>query len=330
MEIVSEPDIRSPEEAKAYMEELRKLLVALGVCDGNMEEGSLRCDANISLRPAGKKELGVKTEVKNMNSFKAVQKALSAEIVRQTKVLDEGGKLTQESRLYDNSTDSTMSMRSKEEAHDYRYFPEPDLVPMEIDNKWIDAIRKTISELPQAKKARYISEFKLPDMDATVLSSDSPMAKFFEESVLLLNEPKEISNWLIGDISAYMNEKKKGINDLDFTPAKLIEVIKLVSKGTISRKTAKEVLIKALDSGKSVNDIVAESGSTQISDEGELLKIVQDAINNNPKSAADYKAGEEPALFHLMGQIMKATKGRANPETAKKLLMEVLKNEEHK
>ncbi len=325
MEIVSEPDIRSPEEAKAYMEELRKLLVALGVCDGNMEEGSLRCDANISLRPVGQKGLGVKTEVKNMNSFKAVQKALASEVIRQTKMLDEGVKITQETRLYDDSTDSTISMRSKEEAHDYRYFPEPDLVPVEIDKKWVDDIHKTIGELPQAKKARYMSEFKLPEMDATVLTSDRSMAKFFEESVSLLNEPKEISNWLIGDISAYMNEKKKWINEIDFTPANLIEVIKLVSKGTISRKTAKEVLLKALDTGRNVNDIVAESGSTQISDEGELLKVVQEVIKNNSKSAADYKAGKEPALLHLMGQVMKATKGRANPETARKLLIEEVK-----
>ena len=325
MEIVSEPDIRSPEEAKTYMEELRKLLVALGVCDGNMEEGSLRCDANISLRPVGQKGLGVKTEVKNMNSFKAVQKALASEVIRQTKMLDEGVKITQETRLYDDSTDSTISMRSKEEAHDYRYFPEPDLVPVEIDKKWVDDIHKTIGELPQAKKARYMSEFKLPEMDATVLTSDRSMAKFFEESVSLLNEPKEISNWLIGDISAYMNEKKKWINEIDFTPANLIEVIKLVSKGTISRKTAKEVLLKALDTGRNVNDIVAESGSTQISDEGELLKVVQEVIKNNSKSAADYKAGKEPALLHLMGQVMKATKGRANPETARKLLIEEVK-----
>ncbi len=325
MEIVSEPDIRSPEEAKVYMQELRNILMSLGVCDGNMEEGSLRCDANVSLRPVGQKEFGVKTEVKNMNSFKAVQKALAAEVVRQTQILEEGGKLLQESRLYDDSTDTTVPMRSKEEAHDYRYFPEPDLVPVEIDAKWIEDIGKTIGELPQAKKARYMKDLGLPDLDATILVDDKSLADFFEESIKLLNEPKEISKWLVGDVLAYMNENKTNISQLDLTPSNLIEMIKLIAKGTISRKTAKEVLIKVLDTGKSVNDIVAESGATQISDEGEIIKIIADIIRDNPKSVADYKGGKEQALFHLMGQVMKATKGRANPETTKAILIKELK-----
>jgi aspartyl-tRNA(Asn)/glutamyl-tRNA(Gln) amidotransferase subunit B len=325
MEIVSEPDLRSPEDAKVYMEELRKILVYIGVCDGNMEEGSLRCDANISLRPIGQKELGVKTEVKNMNSFKAVQKALTAEIKRQHDILNEGGKITQETRLYDDLNDKTVPMRSKEEAHDYRYFPEPDLVPVEIDKKWIDDIAKTVPELPQEKKLRFMKDFALPEMDATVLTSDKEMAAFFDDCIKLLNEPKDISNWIIGDVSAYINEKKRAISELNLTPATLIEILKLVSKGTISRKTAKDVLVKTLDTGKSVHDIIAESGSTQISDENELMDVILDAINNNPKSAADYKGGKEAALFHLMGQIMKATKGRANPETAKQLLVKELK-----
>jgi aspartyl-tRNA(Asn)/glutamyl-tRNA(Gln) amidotransferase subunit B len=325
MEIVSEPDIRSPEEAKVYMQELRNILMSLGVCDGNMEEGSLRCDANVSLRPAGQKEFGVKAEVKNMNSFKAVQKALAAEVIRQTKILEEGGKITQETRLYDDASDSTVPMRSKEEAHDYRYFPEPDLVPVEIDNKWIDEMAKTIGELPQAKKARYMKDLGLPELDATILVDNKSLADFFEESVKLLNEPKEVSKWLVGDVLAYVNEKNKEISQLDLTPSNLIEMIKLIAKGTISRKTAKEVLIKVLDTGKNVNDIIAESGATQISDEGEIIKIISDIIKNNPKSAADYKGGKEQALFFLMGQVMRATKGRANPATAKDLLIKELK-----
>jgi aspartyl-tRNA(Asn)/glutamyl-tRNA(Gln) amidotransferase subunit B len=325
MEIVSEPDLRSPEDAKVYMEELRKILVYIGVCDGNMEEGSLRCDANISLRPIGQKEFGVKTEVKNMNSFRSVQKALTAEIKRQLEILSEGGKITQETRLYDDLNDKTVPMRSKEEAHDYRYFPEPDLVPVEIDKKWIDDIAKTVPELPQEKKLRFMKDFTLPEMDASVLTSDKEMAAFFEDCIKLLNEPKEISNWIIGDVSAYINEKKQAISELNLTPATLIEVLKLVSKGTISRKTGKEVLVKTLDTGKNVNDIIAESGATQISNENELMDVILDAIKNNPKPAADYKGGKEAALFHLMGQIMKATKGRANPETAKQLLIKELK-----
>jgi aspartyl-tRNA(Asn)/glutamyl-tRNA(Gln) amidotransferase subunit B len=325
MEIVSEPDIRSPEEAKVYMQELRNILMSLGVCDGNMEEGSLRCDANVSLRPVGQKEFGVKAEVKNMNSFKAVQKALEAEVIRQTRILEEGGKISQETRLYDDSTDTTVPMRSKEEAHDYRYFPEPDLVPVETDDKWIEEIRSTIGELPQAKKARYMKDFGLPELDATILVDDKPFADFFEESVKLLKEPKEISKWLVGEVLAYMNENKKDISKLGLTPSNLIELIKLIAKGTVSRKSAKEVLIKVLETGKNVNDIVAESGATQISDEGEIVKIIAEVIRNNPKSAADYKGGKEQALFHLMGQVMKATKGRANPATAKDMLIKELK-----
>jgi aspartyl-tRNA(Asn)/glutamyl-tRNA(Gln) amidotransferase subunit B len=325
MEIVSEPDIRSPEEAKVYMQELRNILMALGVCDGNMEEGSLRCDANVSLRPVGQKEFGVKAEVKNMNSFKAVQKALAAEVIRQTKILEEGGKITQETRLYDDTNDSTVPMRSKEEAHDYRYFPEPDLVPVEIDAKWIEEMNRTIGELPQSKKARYMKDFGLLELEATILVDDKTLADFFEESVKLLNEPKEISKWLVGEVLAYMNENKKDISKLGLTPSNLIELIKLIAKGTVSRKSAKEVLIKVLETGKNVNDIIAESGATQISDEGEIIKLIVEIIKNNPKSVADYKGGKEQALFFFMGQVMRATKGRANPETTKAILIKELK-----
>ena len=326
MEIVSEPDIRSPEEAKVYMQELRNLLVALGVCDGKMEEGSLRCDANVSLRPMGQKELGVKTEVKNMNSFKAVQKALAAEVKRQTQVLEEGGKISQETRLYDDTADATVPMRSKEEAHDYRYFPEPDLVPIEIDKKWTDEMNKTIGEVPRDKKARFMKDFGLPETDAEILTTDVNFSKLFEESVNLLDQPKEISKWIIGDVSAYLNDKKKNLKDIDLTPAKLIETIKLVSSGKISRATGKDAFIKALDTGKNIADIVKDSGATQISDKGEISKMISEVIQKNPKPVADYKAGKENSLFFLMGQVMKASQGRANPEIVKKILIEELKN----
>ncbi|MFH1710599.1 MAG: Asp-tRNA(Asn)/Glu-tRNA(Gln) amidotransferase subunit GatB [bacterium] len=325
MEIVTEPDIRSSEDAKVFMQDLRNLLVYLGVCDGNMEEGSLRCDANVSMRPAGQKELGTKTEVKNMNSFKAVQKALESEIKRQTEMLESGERIVQETRLFDDTTGTTMPMRSKEEAHDYRYFPEPDLVPVEPDKKWVDEIAKTITELPGAKKSRFMKDLGLPELDATVLTFDKALADFFEECLKIYKNAKNLSNWTIGDLTAYMNAKKIGIKDINISSAQFVEMLSLIDKGTISRNSAKAILIKMLDDGRSVNDVVAELGATQISDESELIKMITDVIKNNPRSAADYKGGKEAALSHLIGQVMKATKGRANPETLKKLLIEELK-----
>jgi aspartyl-tRNA(Asn)/glutamyl-tRNA(Gln) amidotransferase subunit B len=325
MEIVTEPDIRSPEEAKVFVQELRNLLVYLGVCDGNMEEGSLRCDANVSLRPAGQKELGTKTEVKNMNSFKAVQKALEAEIKRQTETLGSGERIVQETRLFDDTTGMTMPMRSKEEAHDYRYFPEPDLVPVEPDRKWVDEISKTITELPSTKKTRLMKDYGLPELDVNVLTDDKALADFFEECLKLYKNTKNLSNWMIGDLTAYLKAKKIGIKDINITPAQFVEMLNLIDKGTISRNSAKGIMVRMLDEGKSVNDIVAESGATQISDEAELVKLIADVIKNNPRSVSDYKGGKEPALFFLMGQVMKATKGRANPEILKTLLVKELK-----
>lgn len=320
MEIVTEPDIRSPEEAKVFMQDLRTLLVYLGVCDGNMEEGSLRCDANVSLRPVGQKELGTKTEVKNMNSFKAVYYALESEIERQTQILNEGGRIVQESRLYEETTGKTSTMRSKEEAHDYRYFPEPDLVPVEPDHKWIEQIRASIGELPQAKRNRFIKEFGLSEQESEVLTSDKNMAKLFESSVSLLNDPKEICNWVIGDLSAYANEKKVDIFLNTSVTEQLVEVIKSMKGGTISRKTAKEVLISALDTGKTVGDIIKGSGLTQISDEDEIIKVVRNVVAANPGPHAQYKAGKTTVAAFFVGQVMKQTKGRANPDVVNKLL----------
>jgi aspartyl-tRNA(Asn)/glutamyl-tRNA(Gln) amidotransferase subunit B len=325
MEIVTEPDIRSPEEAKMFVQELRNLLVYLGVCDGNMEEGSLRCDANVSLRPLGQKEFGTKAEVKNMNSFKAVQNALESEIERQTQLLNEGGKVVQESRLYEEATGKTSSMRSKEEAHDYRYFPEPDLVPIEMDSKWIEDIKASIGELPQEKRHRYVKELGLTEHDADVLTAEKNTAAFFEESLKVYKNAKNLSNWVIGELTGYVNLKKISMKDINITPSQFIEMLILIDKGTLSRNSAKTAMIKMLDEGKPINDVVSEMGITQISDEGEILKLVQDSIKNNPKSAADYKGGKETALFHLMGQVMKASKGRANPDAVKKLLVEELK-----
>ena len=332
MEIVSEPDIRSPEEAKVYMQELRNLLVSLGVCDGKMEEGSLRCDANVSLRPVGQKEFGIKAEVKNMNSFKAVQKALAAEVKRQTQVLEEGGKITQETRLYDDTTDATVPMRSKEEAHDYRYFPEPDLVPIEIDKKWTDEISKTIGELPQEKEKKYIEKYKVPVNIAHVLVSGTStiaakdLSSKFEEGVHI--DPsiaQELANTLTGSVSAYCGTKK--INDFnrEIPINPILDMIHKVGIGEINISTGKDVLYKALDTGKNIADIVKDAGATQISDKGEISKMISDVIQKNPKPVADYKAGKENSLFFLMGQVMKASQGRANPEIVKKILIEELK-----
>jgi aspartyl-tRNA(Asn)/glutamyl-tRNA(Gln) amidotransferase subunit B len=324
MEIVSEPDIRSPVEAKVFMESLQHLLQFIKVCDAKMEEGSLRCDANISIRPVGQKKFGTKTEVKNMNSFRGVWKALEAEEKRHAEVLGEGGKIIQETRYFDDTTETTTGMRSKEFAHDYRYFPEPDLVPVEPDKKWIDNIKKTIGELPEAKKQKYESEYGLPSDDAEILISTPALATFFEECISLYNKPKVLANWIMGDLTAYLKESKLSIDQLNFTPAQLVEMVQLIDKGTISGKIAKTVLVDILKTGKSVQDIVKEKGLTQISDEGEIVKIVKEVIKNNPKQAEQYKGGKKAVMGFLVGQVMKASKGRANPGMVNKLLAKEL------
>jgi len=324
MEIVTEPDIRSPEEAKIFVSELRNLLVYLGVCDGNMEEGSLRCDANVSIRPVGQKELGTKTEVKNMNSFKAVQKALESEIKRQTEMIQAGERIVQETRLFDDTTGTTTPMRSKEEAHDYRYFPEPDLVPVEVDRKWIDNIEKTISELPAAKRSRFMKEFGLPELDATILTDDKALADFFEECNKLYKNAKNLSNWIIGDLTAYMKTKKVGIKDINLTFSQFAEMLDMVDKGTISRTSAKSSLTKMLDEGKSIHDIVSESGLTQISDEVKIRLIVLEVIQKNRPQVVQYKSGKTTLAAFFVGQVMKETKGRANPEVVNRIVVEEL------
>lgn len=320
MEIVSEPDIRSPGEAAIYTQTLANLLRYLEVCDAKMEEGSLRCDANISIRSIGSSEFGVKTEVKNINSFRAIEKSLLAEEKRHQEVLAEGGKIVQETRFFDDVTETTTGMRGKEYAHDYRYFPEPDLVPIEPDKDWIEAISKTIGELPEEKKARFIQNFNLPHETAGILISDKSVDQFFEAAVNLYNKPIPIANWLVGDITAYLNENKKAFSDLSLTPAQLAELVKLIDDGTLSNKLAKNVLFEALKTGKPIKEIIAESGMAQISDEGELQKIVVEVIANNPKQVEQFKAGKEAVMMFLVGQVMKATKGRAKPDKAQSLL----------
>ncbi len=324
LEIVSEPDIRSPKEATIFMQSLANLLQYIAVTDAKMEEGSLRCDANISIRPMGSVEFGTKTEVKNMNSFRAVEKALAAEEKRHVETLEEGGSIAQETRFYDDTTDTTTGMRGKEYAHDYRYFPEPDLVPVEPSKEWIEEIKKKIGELPEARKIRFMDELKLPAYDAGLLTSSKALANFFEETLKLYNKPKIIANWILGDLMAYLNENKKTIDQIDFTPAQLAEILQLIDKGTISGKIAKSVLVEVLKSGKQVKDVISESGMTQISDEGELVKIVKEVIKNNPGPVGEYKKGKKGIVGFLVGQVMKATKGRANPGMVNKFLMKEL------
>lgn len=324
MEIVSEPDIRSPKEAAIFMETLANLLQYIAVCDAKMEEGSLRCDANLSIRPMGKTKLGTKSEIKNMNSFKAIEKALIFEEKRHAEVLDEGGKLIQETRFFDDTTNTTSGMRSKEFAHDYRYFPEPDLVPVEPAKAWVEEIRKAIGELPAERKKRFIEKINLPHDAAAILILNKALADYFEETIKLYDKPAIVSNWLLGDISAYLNENKKTLNEVNFPPAELASMLELMDKGTISGKIAKTVLVEALKTGKPVKDIVAQSGMTQISDEGEIEKIAAEVIKNNPKPVEDYKNGKESSITFLVGQVMKISKGRANPALANQILKKLL------
>lgn len=324
MEIVSEPDLRSPKEAAVYTQTLANLLRYLEVCDAKMEEGSLRCDANLSLRPAGEKKLGTKSEIKNMNSYKAIEKALLAEEKRHAKVLDAGEKVVQETRFFDDITETTTGMRGKEFAHDYRYFPEPDLVPVEPDREWVERIRASIGELPWPRQLRFVNEFKIPAEIAAILLTDKPMADFLDATVKLFNKPAIIANWLVGDLNAYLNENKLKFTELKFTPAQLAELLQLIDAGTLNAKLAKTVLLETLKTEKALKAIIAEQGLTQISDSGEMEKIVSEVILNNPKQVGEYKSGKEAVLMFLVGQVMKASQGKANPEMANRLLKKAL------
>lgn len=324
MEIVSEPDIRSPGEAVEFMKKLRTVLRYLGVCDGNMEQGSLRCDANVSVRPIGQKELGIRTEVKNINSFRFVEKALDYEIRRQTKVLEDGGKVVQETRLWDSETGTTQSMRGKEEAHDYRYFPEPDLVPIMVEQEWIDEIKSSLPELPGIKMERFVSVYGLPEHDTGFLTSEKSVADWYEEAVRLGGQPKAVSNWIMVELMRLLNEENKSIEDSTLKPRQLVEMLTLIETGTISGKIAKTVFEEMYKTGKDADVIVKEKGLVQISDVGEIEKAVDDVISKNPKEVERFKAGEEKLIVFFVGQVMKLTKGKANPQMVNELLKKKL------
>jgi aspartyl-tRNA(Asn)/glutamyl-tRNA(Gln) amidotransferase subunit B len=325
MEIVSEPDIRSPEEAAEYLRTLRTILQYLEVCDGNMEEGSLRCDANVSIRPLGVKELGVKAELKNMNSFRFVQKALEYEVNRQIKTVEKGERILQETRLWDTASGTTISMRSKEEAHDYRYFPEPDLVPLAISPQWIEDVHRHLPELPYERKERLAKQYGLPPYDAGVLTSSKALAEYYEDCVKLYNNPKALSNWIMGDILRELKAVEHEIDECPISSCNLAEMVRLIDEGVISGKIAKTVFEEMWKSKKAPQEIVKEKGLVQITDETALEKAVEEALKQNPSVVEDYRGGKEKALGFLVGAVMKATKGKANPALVNKILLDKLK-----
>ncbi len=325
MEIVSEPDIRSPKEAAEYMKKLRTILRYLDICDGNMEQGSLRCDANVSIRPVGQKEYGTRAEVKNINSFKFVEKALEYEIKRQIKVVEEDGKVIQETRLWDSNKGATLSMRGKEEAHDYRYFPEPDLVPITADKEWIDGIRTKLPELPDAKRERFVSEYGIPEYDADLLTSEKAIADWYEDAVAAGGQPKAVSNWMMGDLMKMLNEENKPIEECPLSPEQLAGMLKLMDNGTISGKIAKTVFEEMYRTRENADEIVKEKGLIQISDRGEIEKAIDDILAKSQKEVERYNAGDEKLLGFFVGQVMKATKGKANPQVVNDILKKKLK-----
>lgn len=323
LEIVSEPDMRSSDEARAYMEELRTVLRYINVCDGNLEEGSMRCDANISVMEKGAKEFGTRAEIKNVNSFRALQRAIEYEIDRQIDIVEEGGEVVQETRLWDDNEGVTKSMRGKEDAHDYRYFPEPDLMPLEISQSWVDEIKAKMPELPQAKRDRYV-ELGLTPYDANVIVEQMETALFFDEVIKLGTNVKMASNFLMGEVTAYLKENKLTINETKLTPSMLKDLIELIENKTITNNIAKSLIIKLVENGGNVKEIVEKEGMGAISDTGALNKIIEDIIKANPNQVAQYKAGKEKLFGFFVGQVMKQTQGRANPAVLNDLIKAAL------
>ena len=322
LEIVSEPDLRSPAEAYSYLKKIHAILRYLDVCDGNMQEGSFRCDANISLRPYGQEKFGTRTELKNMNSFRNVQAALEYEERRQRDILLEGEQVVQETLLWNPDTGKTESMRGKEDAHDYRYFPCPDLVPVEIRDEWIDEIRKTLPELPDARKERFLTEYGLPDYDAVILTDSRELADYFEQALNTYSNPKKVSNWIMTEL---LRELKGGdIDDCKIAPEQLGALLAMVDEGTISGKIAKTVFTEMLESGKNPEQVVKEKNLVQVSDEGELLSIVREIIAENPEQVDDFRGGKTKLMGYFVGQLMQKTKGKANPKLANKLFQQEL------
>lgn len=324
LEIVTEPDMRSADEVVAYLKTLRDILIYLEVCDGNMEQGSLRCEPNVSLRPAGQQAFGTKVELKNINSFKFVKDAIEYEIKRQTKVLSEGGTVHQETRLWDVDKGVTATMRSKEEAHDYRYFPEPDLVPLAISEEWIEELRKALPELPAARRQRFVRGYGLPEYDAGVLTSSKSLADYFEACVKLFNQPKTVSNWVMGELLRELNNSGTDAVRSPVSPERLVSLLRLVENGAISLKVAREIFPELYASGKDPAQLVQEKGLTQVSDEAALEKIIDEVMAKNQDQVAQYRSGKEQVLGFFVGQVMRASGGKANPGKVNELLKKKL------
>ncbi|MGN0197886.1 MAG: Asp-tRNA(Asn)/Glu-tRNA(Gln) amidotransferase subunit GatB [Candidatus Gastranaerophilaceae bacterium] len=319
LEIVSEPDMRSSDEARAYMEELRTILRYIGVCDGNLEEGSMRCDANISVRPIGQKEFGTRAEIKNVNSFRALQRAIEYEVDRQIEIIEEGGEVIQETRLWDDNYGETRSMRGKEDAHDYRYFPEPDLMPLEISDEWKNSIKEKMPELPDAKRARY-QELGLSEYDANVIVEQMETALFYDKVLELGADAKIANNFLMKEVTAHLKKEHININETKMTPDSFAELVNLVSKGTISNNIGKQIVMTLMIDGGSAKDIVEKEGLSTISDEGALKAIVDKIVADNPSQVELYRGGRDKLFGFFVGQAMKATQGKADPQTLNKLL----------
>jgi aspartyl-tRNA(Asn)/glutamyl-tRNA(Gln) amidotransferase subunit B len=320
IEIVSEPDMRSAEEAYLYLTQLKQIVTYLDICDGNMEEGSLRCDANISVRLKGETELGTKTEVKNMNSFRNVEKAINVEIERQIEILEEGGRIIQQTLLWDADLEDVFPMRSKEESHDYRYFPEPDLLPVIIDDKWRNEIKKNLPELPETRKKRFVNDYKLPQYDAAILTTSKPLADYYEKVVSVTSDYKSASNWTMGEVLKVVNEEKIEISDFPVSPENLGKLIELINNNTISGKIAKEIFPEMLKTNADPEKIVKEKNLVQITDTSALEKVIDEVISANKPQVEQYLNGKETVLGFFVGQVMKATQGKANPKAVNELL----------
>ncbi|TDJ09373.1 MAG: Asp-tRNA(Asn)/Glu-tRNA(Gln) amidotransferase subunit GatB [Deltaproteobacteria bacterium] len=319
IEIVSEPDMSNAQQAVAYMKKLRSILTFIGVCDGNMEEGSLRCDANISVRPVGSKKLGTKAEIKNVNSFRFVQKAIEYEIERQISVLENGGEIVQETRLFDSSKNVTFSMRGKEEAHDYRYFPDPDLLPVILQDNTINSLRESLPELPHSRYKRFMKDHDLPQSSALILTSTKPLADYFEDSLEFCTDPKIVANWIINEVLREIGDEDE-IDNFQIRPIEISKLLELVQKGSISGKIAKDVFSQMIETKKSAEQIVKEKGLEQISDEGQLESLVSSLVEKHPDEVKRFREGDKKLLGFFVGQVMKETKGKANPKLINELL----------
>jgi aspartyl-tRNA(Asn)/glutamyl-tRNA(Gln) amidotransferase subunit B len=324
IEIVSRPDMRSAEEVKAYLENIKAILEYTGVSHCKMQEGNLRADVNLSVRPWGQQEFGTRTEMKNLNSFRAISRAIEAEAKRQIKLIESGDRVVQETRRWDDSKGMSYTMRSKEEAHDYRYFPEPDLVPIVVDNEWIARIRASLPELPAARQKRYMDSYGLPEYDAYILTSSKVLSDFFEESVRKTENVKAVSNWIMGDLMRILKDRDLEVDAIPFPAEYLAKLVALIDKGTISGTIAKKVFEKMFETAKDPEAIVREEGMEVVSDEGALVAVVKKILEGNPQSVADYKSGKEKAFGFLVGQAMKETRGKANPQLSNKLLKDEL------